>query len=296
MNCAEWREDLSAYVDGELPAERRVEVDAHLATCAACRQELVELRKLAAGVARLPGMQPADEFLADVRRKIARGERPEARSWREILFQPAWLKVPVQVAAIFVAVLTVLRLFGPSSPEYAASGSKLAKNEADRPAASSDDFRQLPAETPVAPRTPEAAPARGEELAGRVLFREAEKKVADGNAPAVAAPASPATVTAREPVAQSSVAEVIEVPAASVDEARARVDAVAKALDAPVTVGAGARSFYVSVPADKVGAFRSELTLKSALGEMKDTGEEGGLADRISTNVVLEIRVVTPAN
>ncbi len=192
MNCAELRDDLSAYVDGELPAVRRAEVDAHLATCADCRQEVAELQKLATGMARLPGMQPADEFLTGVRRKIARGERPEVRSWREILFEPFWLKVPVQIAAVFVALLIVSRLLTPSSPQYAASESKLAKNEADKPVGLRDELRQQEAEMP-------AAPARAEGLVSRALLSRVAD-VTDENKPAeVAAPAAPASLAAESP-------------------------------------------------------------------------------------------------
>ncbi|MFP2908626.1 anti-sigma factor family protein, partial [Pyxidicoccus sp. 3LFB2] len=36
MSCG-FEEDLTAYVDGELPPARRVEVEAHLGACAGCR-------------------------------------------------------------------------------------------------------------------------------------------------------------------------------------------------------------------------------------------------------------------
>ncbi|MFP2934653.1 anti-sigma factor family protein, partial [Pyxidicoccus sp. 3LG] len=35
MSC-HYEEDLTAYVDGELPPARRAEVEAHLGTCAGC--------------------------------------------------------------------------------------------------------------------------------------------------------------------------------------------------------------------------------------------------------------------
>ena len=38
-SCAETRELLSAYVDGELPPDRAAEVADHLASCAACAGE-----------------------------------------------------------------------------------------------------------------------------------------------------------------------------------------------------------------------------------------------------------------
>lgn len=42
----EFREWVGAYLDGELSVDQRKRMDAHLKTCAACREELSELRAL----------------------------------------------------------------------------------------------------------------------------------------------------------------------------------------------------------------------------------------------------------
>lgn len=51
--------DLSAYLDGELPAADRARVEAHLATCESCAQRLRELRATAALIASLPSPRAA---------------------------------------------------------------------------------------------------------------------------------------------------------------------------------------------------------------------------------------------
>jgi hypothetical protein len=51
MCCEEREQQLGRYVDGELPAPRRAEVEAHLSRCPSCRHELEELGALAAGLA-----------------------------------------------------------------------------------------------------------------------------------------------------------------------------------------------------------------------------------------------------
>ncbi len=45
MNCTEARDVLIGYLDSELGAEETAAVEAHLAGCAGCRQELEELRR-----------------------------------------------------------------------------------------------------------------------------------------------------------------------------------------------------------------------------------------------------------
>jgi anti-sigma factor RsiW len=65
MSCA-FEEDLTAYIDGELPATRRVEVEAHLGTCAECKSTEALLRRTVARLAELPEFTPS----ADTRRAV----------------------------------------------------------------------------------------------------------------------------------------------------------------------------------------------------------------------------------
>lgn len=53
MSCA-FEEDLTAYVDGELPPARRAEVESHLPGCTACRGTEALLRRTLARLAELP--------------------------------------------------------------------------------------------------------------------------------------------------------------------------------------------------------------------------------------------------
>jgi mycothiol system anti-sigma-R factor len=107
MSCAETRELLSAYVDGELPPDRAAEVADHLASCAACAREyestLETVRALREGLVR---HRAPDVLRARVRAAI-REERPEAlpapplrRAWRAPWRVP-WRAV---AAALVVAV------------------------------------------------------------------------------------------------------------------------------------------------------------------------------------------------
>lgn len=53
MNCP-LHEQLSAYIDGEMPHPERKRFQAHLAGCAACSNEAEKLDALRAGLAALP--------------------------------------------------------------------------------------------------------------------------------------------------------------------------------------------------------------------------------------------------
>ena len=53
--CLAFDEDLSAWIDGELPPSRAGELDAHVARCAACRRRTELLRTIDAGLQTLDG-------------------------------------------------------------------------------------------------------------------------------------------------------------------------------------------------------------------------------------------------
>ena len=63
-DCSRISQKLSAYLDGELTAQDRAEVKAHLAGCAACAGELHGLTAADAGLRGLPVIEPSPFFAA----------------------------------------------------------------------------------------------------------------------------------------------------------------------------------------------------------------------------------------
>lgn len=94
---AEW---LGAYLDGELNQERRAWVEAHLAGCAACRQELAELRALASLLrdAPEPDLGSAESFSAGVLDALP------ASSPRGASFPPALRYLPLGLFTAWAAL------------------------------------------------------------------------------------------------------------------------------------------------------------------------------------------------
>jgi anti-sigma factor RsiW len=68
----EAQELLSEYLDGELPPPARTDFETHLASCAACRQDVASMRTTLATLARLARAEPPANFLDQVQRKIVR--------------------------------------------------------------------------------------------------------------------------------------------------------------------------------------------------------------------------------
>jgi anti-sigma factor RsiW len=111
-------EDLTAFVDGALPPDRRANVAHHLEGCAACRSEHRRIGDAVAVLARLPPPpEPSATFaarlearLADLRRPTL-AERLAAWRWR--------LGVPSAVAAAVVAVVLATHGRGPREADVA---------------------------------------------------------------------------------------------------------------------------------------------------------------------------------
>ena len=82
MTCDESRELLGALGDGELDAERRSAVEAHLAGCAACAAERRSLEVLSTALRAAPYHRAPSGLRADVRRALRGDEKPAAAGWR----------------------------------------------------------------------------------------------------------------------------------------------------------------------------------------------------------------------
>ena len=61
-----WTDRLSEYVDGELDAETRAAVEAHLATCAECRVTRDELERVVARARRVGYREPGNDYGAQL--------------------------------------------------------------------------------------------------------------------------------------------------------------------------------------------------------------------------------------
>lgn len=82
MKCQEARKMLSAFHDGELPADRRVAVEVHVESCPRCAAELAQLRRLSELAASLDAPPPPDELRKRVLGETSRprgGELPRRK-------------------------------------------------------------------------------------------------------------------------------------------------------------------------------------------------------------------------
>ncbi|MBL8293529.1 MAG: zf-HC2 domain-containing protein [Bryobacterales bacterium] len=104
LTCAQIEPLLCDLVDGVLPAGERVQVDAHLAGCAACRELVDEARVLAKFLERVPLVEPPPEL---VTRILFETHHSEAKPVRErAVVSRGWLgRVAERIHLLFQPVL-----------------------------------------------------------------------------------------------------------------------------------------------------------------------------------------------
>jgi len=78
----QWTDRLSEYVDDELANGERTALEAHLATCAACRATVEDLRKVVARARALDDSAPKANLWPGVAKRIGAGKVVDIRSRR----------------------------------------------------------------------------------------------------------------------------------------------------------------------------------------------------------------------
>ena len=317
-DCQDIQPDLSAYLDGELTPSQRAEIEAHVASCPRCQQELAGLRTLAAGVAALPRLQPAPGFLAEVRRKIAQGHGPELISWTDYLLRPFWLKVPLEAAAVIVIAMFAVWFVKPM-PAGKVATVEMAK--AEKP---NDVRHDALLQKSLAPteKEPKAGPAS--EIAG-----ESRRRIpAAGGLTITAAPASDVAVWAQSlGIAPSKLHGVVTVSATNLGDVMNRAEQLVaghngRVIPDPQSKAATGQVFFVELPREFAAGFASELlqgsgtnalatgvNMASRTGELTgsvETNADVKFLNRLmlnvemkppsSTTTVVEIRVVPPVH
>lgn len=188
--CADWQEDLSALLDGELDRERRAEVRAHLEGCTRCSARLGALRRVDDLLAAAPLPDLPDGLVERVLRRVAAPGR--SVSPRPRLGAPA-------VAALAAAAALALYLAFRPRPESglpAAPARTLAEEPAEPRGSTETPMEEGPPPTLITePLPPPALPPPPEpEIPRFELQLEAPQPLLAGVEPERAPDAAPAEV------------------------------------------------------------------------------------------------------
>jgi anti-sigma factor RsiW len=111
--CRAFDEDLSALLDGELGAERRAEVEAHVAGCPGCAARLAELHAVDGALTALPAPAVAPDLGARLEHRLQQERYFESHRKRFRRISVPALVLPLAAAAALVLYLA-LRVPAPT--------------------------------------------------------------------------------------------------------------------------------------------------------------------------------------
>lgn len=121
MKCESVREQLTAYLDGDLGDARGSAVRGHLRGCEACRQVAADEATLRDGLRALPPLDPSPSLWAGVQQRLAAAEVADAErsAWRRALarWAPRAPQIGLASAAVAAAaILLVVRMQRDDAP------------------------------------------------------------------------------------------------------------------------------------------------------------------------------------
>ena len=184
MTLDEVRNQLSAYLDGQLPTHAKERVEEHLQSCANCSRKLEETRSIVAEMRRLPQAKPprsfalSPEIAAATRREGDRSRLAERATARRVYLGLSGATVAAAVLLIAV-VGSDVAFFSRGSNGQTASGAATSLSR-------------------------EAAPSPSEENAQMGAITEPAGEGQDNVAPGVAPPLPSAVATDKRSSAEAT--------------------------------------------------------------------------------------------
>jgi anti-sigma factor RsiW len=202
-------DELSALVDGMLPAARQATVTSHTEACEACRHKLGELRTVKAVLAAMPRAATRRSFALTSEQAATRPAAPAPRS------TPRYALAPAIAMSVLVMLLAVdLAVLGGGAGEDTAGGLATGALKADDANTFAEGAPSMPgaagttAEAPAVAQSPAAARATGAE--------------SDADAPPAGTPVAPAT--GRQPAPEAADGGAEDRPASPREAAAERDD------------------------------------------------------------------------
>ncbi|HEY9722025.1 MAG TPA: zf-HC2 domain-containing protein [Oscillatoriaceae cyanobacterium] len=96
--CEDWLEDISSYLDGELPVEAEQRVHGHLRQCTSCAEYMVELVPLVKTLRHLPAPVPSTDPWRAIAAELRREPRFARRAWWRDTNRIGWAAAAVVIS------------------------------------------------------------------------------------------------------------------------------------------------------------------------------------------------------
>jgi anti-sigma factor RsiW len=153
MTCKEIENLLPGMVDGVLPVAEKKRIEAHMATCASCRNALADLRKTNERVRRLEEVEPPPWLKTRVMARV-REEAGQKEGLFRKLFYPLHIKIPIEALATVLIAVVAWNVYKTGQPEF--------RQMATPPAAVQEVTKAPAPHEPVKATAPQPVPAAGD--------------------------------------------------------------------------------------------------------------------------------------
>ena len=136
MNCSRFELDLSAYLDGELTANRAQEVRGHLETCPDCRERVESMRVARHAFRELAPERVSSDFDRKVQAAVGAPAATSVVPWRRVRIPLALaLSVAATMALVFVWKSHEIPRSDPSAQMVGFDSEQLVNMDLPRPGA-----------------------------------------------------------------------------------------------------------------------------------------------------------------
>ncbi len=105
-----WTPRLSEYLDGDLPLAERDGLEAHLRTCTACADVLVELEAVVRRAGSLPDTEPTLDLWPAIAHRLASGDETPVARW-----QPRARRITATLPQLAAAAIVVSLISGATA-------------------------------------------------------------------------------------------------------------------------------------------------------------------------------------
>lgn len=116
MDCHSVQEQLSLYIEGDIPYEEKLRIDNHLKSCRSCNESLAGMRKTIQLVNNLEDIDPPYWLTQKIMGRVKAEAKPKKGFWKTI-FYPLHIKLPIEAAAVVIIAITSVYIFKTMQPE-----------------------------------------------------------------------------------------------------------------------------------------------------------------------------------
>ncbi|MBI5849010.1 MAG: zf-HC2 domain-containing protein [Nitrospirae bacterium] len=116
MDCGDARKIINEYIDGNSPSGQQALIEEHLRSCRDCAAYAADIKKTIETLHTLDEIEPPAWLTAKVMNKIRAEARPK-KGWREWLFFPLHIKLPLEAFAAILITVAAVFIYKSMGPE-----------------------------------------------------------------------------------------------------------------------------------------------------------------------------------